>query len=188
MSLLTGLTLSSYQDECIDAAHNLDARRREHETRHRRFRLQLRPATREWMEQVVSEVGPTELVYNESVQHVPVKPVAGGVAFAPERMTISALEDVYNLCLGIREAPGKVYDRVWEVLSANPTGLRLKELMEQAETARTSTQRATEQLEREGKITVRQESTRGDGTPRKRYFPIPLSAPVSIDRSLGVSL
>lgn len=188
MSLLAGVNLSSYADECIDAAHSLDQRRRAHETRHRRFRLQLRPATREWMEQVVSAVGPTELVYNESVLHVPVKPVAGGVAFAPERMTISALEDVYNLCLGIRQAPGKVYDRVWEVLSANPTGLRLADLMDQAETARTSTQRAAEQLEREGKIRVRLEKTRDGGTPRKRYFPIPLAAPVSIDRSLGVSL
>ena len=188
MSLLSGVNLSSYADECIDAAHDLDQRRREHETRHRRFRLQLRPATREWMEQIVSAVGPTELVYHQSVEHVPVKPVAGGVAFAPERMTISALEDTYNLCLGIIQAPEKVYDRVWEVLSANPTGLRLKDVMSEAETPRTSSQRAVEQLEREGKIRVRLENTRGGGSPRKRYYPIPLAAPVSIDRSLGVSL
>ena len=188
MSLLSGVNLSSYADECIDAAHNLDARRREHETRHRRFRLQLRPVTREWMEHVVSAVGPTDLVYRPEVDHVPVKPVPGGVAFAPERMTISALEDTYRLCLGIRLAPEKVYDRVWEVLSANPTGLRLSDIMEQAETSRTSTQRSVEQLEREGKLRIRHEKTRRAGTPRKRYYPLPLAAPVSATRLLGVSL
>ena len=181
MSLLAGIDFSTYADESIDAAHALDRRRQEHETRHRRYRLQLRPATRQDMIAVIGAVGATELVHHEDVRHVPVRPVAGGVAFAPDRMTVDMLCDVYDLVKGIKRAPENVYDRVIEVLDGTP-GMRLQDVMEAAETARTSTQRALEQLEEEGKVRVRLEKTRGSGSQRKRYYPVedPQAAAVSM--------
>ena len=189
MSLLAGLSLSTYPDECFDAALDLDTRRQQHERKHRRYRLQLRPASKETMIDTIEAVGATELVHVDELRHCPVTPVAGGVAFAPRRMTVDMLCDVYDVVKGIKRAPAKVYDRVREVMGASPTGVRLVEVMALAETPRTSTQRALEQLEEEGFVRVRLEKTRGDGSQRKRYYPAQTTAaPVSADTLLGVSL
>lgn len=186
-NLLAGL--STYPDECFDAALDLDTRRQAHERRHRRYRLQLRPASKETMIDCIEAVGATEAVNDDDLRHVPVTPVAGGVAFAPRRMTVDMLCDVYDRVRGFYRAPGRVYDRVREVMEHSPSGVRLVEVMALAETPRTSTQRALEQLEDEGFVRVRLEKTRGDGSQRKRYYPAQeTAAPVSADILLGVSL
>lgn len=187
MSLLADLDLSSYKDECIDAAHSLDRRRQAHETRHRRFRLQLRKTTRAEMAADIAALGATELVHHEELIHVPVKPVTGGVAFAPERMTVSNLEDVHSRIRGVARPDMKVYDRVVEVLDTAPAGLRKKDIAEIIGVSEFPVRKALEALEDDGTVTVRYEKTRGNGTPRKRYYPVKPQV-TSIDPALGVSL
>lgn len=185
--LLAGL--STYPDECADASLSLDLRRQAHERKHKRFRLELRPAPKDEMIECIEAVGATDLVYHRDLQHVPVQTVFGGVAFAPRRMTISALVDTWRHCRGFRKPVSMpVYDRVVQILDSAHAGLRKADIVAAIGCSEFPVRKALEALEEEGNVTVRYEATRGGGTSRKRYHPVQAAAPVSLDRALGVSL
>jgi hypothetical protein len=175
--------LSTYKDECVDAAHDLDRRRQEHETRHRRFRLQNRPATKEAMIAAIKALGPTELTHHNDLRHVPVRPVAGGVEFAPERMTVDNLIDVYLRIKKMRPVDMRVYDRVVSVVLSQNAGLRKVDVVGIVGAGEWSVRKALERLEAEGKVHVRLEKTRGEGSSRKRYYPVTQST-LSLDQGV----
>lgn len=187
--LMDGILGSTYEDECVDARNDLDARRKEHETRHRRFRLELRPATRAEMIEYIKAVGVTDLVHDARFIHVPVKAVTGGVAFAPERMTIGNLTDVYLHLKSGRQMDRtdlRVYDRVEEVFQTYTSGLRKQDVVALADAPERTVRRVLEKLEAEGKLRVRLERTRGAGSKRKRYYPAAQPKMVSADLQIAV--
>lgn len=185
--LLQGL--STYKDECLDAAHGLDARRKEHERRHRRHRLVSRPATKAVMIDFVRDFGATELVHSDDLRHVPVVPVADGVAFDPARMTMNVLVEVYEKLHKVKRPEGRVYNRVAAVVQSYQGGLREKEIVEITGVSRSGVKKALYALEFDGEIRVTQEATRPGGTPRKRYWPAaadPLNVSLSPALAAGV--
>jgi hypothetical protein len=177
--------LSTHEMECRDAVEDLDRRRQEHERRFRRYRLVQRPATRDMMIERIVSVGATDLTADPDLMHAPVVPVAGGVAFDPDRMTLTCLEEVYNRVRGVRAVDGRVLDRVEQVINTFSTGLREKDIVDLVECSRTAAKRALFMLVAEGKVVVRRENTRMGGTPRKRFFPangaVLLSADVGME-------
>lgn len=163
--------LSTWKDECLDAAQDLDRRRREHERRFRRTRVAMRPATREQMIRYIEAVGATDVTAAPGLIHVPVTPVAGGIAFDPHRMTVSNLEEVYEALHHVARPEGRVLDRVVQVIAAYPNGLRQRDIVGLTEASKTAVKRALAMLELHGEVSVRNEPTRVGGSPRKRFYP-----------------
>jgi hypothetical protein len=181
--------LSSYKDECFDASRALDERRQGHEQRFKRWKLQLRPTTRAEMIDYVEDWGPTEAVHHDDLRHVPVAPVAGGIAFAPRRMTLDVLVEVYEHLHKVRRPSGRVYDRVAALLNVYQGGLREKDLIALSGVSRAGVRKSLAALAFDGKLRIEEEPTRPGGTPRKRYFPV-LADPfdVSLDPSLAAGV
>lgn len=168
-ALLGGI--STHELECQEAAYDLDLRRQQHARRFKRNHHTVRAATREAMEQYVTSQGAHPLTGDPSLYHAPVVAVAGGIAFDPTRMTNDCLEEVYLRLRGAGKVDHKVADRVLAVLRSYPTGIRVDDIVTFTGAPKTSVRRALDTLVVLGDVRLKEEPTRGKGSPRKRYFP-----------------
>jgi len=129
------------------------------------------------MVKFIRDFGPTDIaVDNEEFRHCPVVPVAGGIAFRPERMTLAMLEDVFLHLKGRAYNGGtqgeSLRERVDDLFAGNPGGMRLEDIAKAVNSPALWRVRNTlREMESEGRVRVVEEATRGGGSKRKRYYP-----------------
>jgi hypothetical protein len=169
------------RDQFQEAAADLDFRRITHEGMQPRTKRIERPASRAEMCRFIRDFGPTDIaVDNEDFRHCPVVPVAGGIAFRPERMTLAMLEDVYMHLLANGHKGGacvsagvSLRERVEELFAGNTGGMRLEDIAKEINSSAVWRVRAVlRELEEEGMVRIVEEpNPRKGATKRKRYYP-----------------
>lgn len=165
------------RDQFQEAAADLDFRRITHEGAQQRTAVIERPASRAEMVKFIRDFGPTDItVDNEEFRHCPVVPVAGGIAFRPERMTLSMLEDVFMHLKGRGYNGGSqgnsLRERVDDLFAGNPGGMRIEDIAKEVNSpAVWRVRNILREMESEGLVRVVEEATRVGGSKRKRYYP-----------------